>query len=245
MTIPELLRALGETPLSDDTPLTMVEGWRLSDADAWLAQAKLIEPGAYVRATEEPSRFNIPFPFTASTLEGYLFPETYMVPPGPIEVDRLVQRQIDAFDARFFRSSREEIQKSGRTVHEIVIMASLLEREEPDPEQRSMVAGVLFKRLDANTPLGVDATSRFKLADWNDRHMFLQALRDPDDTYNTRLRAGLPPGPIGAPGLASLLAALRPVKSAYWYYLHDGDRRIHFSRTADEHESKRKRYNVY
>ncbi|MCK6549951.1 endolytic transglycosylase MltG, partial [Myxococcota bacterium] len=119
------------------------------------------------------------------------------------------------------------------------------EREEPTPSLRPQVAGVLYRRLDAKTPLGVDATSRYKLAEWNDRKSFLVALRDPADTYNTRLRAGLPPGPIGAPAIESLMAALRPEKSEYWYYLHDADRNIHFSRTAEEHEAARRKYNVW
>lgn len=245
MAIPELLAVLADTPLSDDVPLTMVEGWRLRDADEWLAAQKLIEVGAYTRAASEPSRFQLRFPFGGGTLEGYLYPETYMIPPGKLEVDRLIQRQLDAFAERFYAPHKEEIDRSGRSLSDLVIMASMLEREEPDPGRRPEVAGVLYKRLDARTPLGVDATSRYLLADWNDRRTFLTALRDPAEPYNTRLRAGLPPGPIGAPGVESLVAALRPVKSPYWYYLHDGERRIHFARTAEEHEENRRRYNVY
>lgn len=245
MNVPDLVRALSGMPLSDDVPLTLVEGWRLMDGDEWLTRAKLIEPGTYLRAARNPSQFKISFPFEAADLEGYLFPETYLVPPGPLEVDRLIQRQIDAFAERFFRPNAQAIAASGRSLHEIVTMASLLEREEPNPSERATVAGVLFKRLDARTPLGVDATSRFRLSDWNDRRAFLEALRDPAEPYNTRLRVGLPPGPIGAPGIESLAAALRPEKSPYWYYLHDSDRRIHFSRTSEEHEANRRRYNVY
>lgn len=245
MDVPALLRALAEKPLADEAPLTMVEGWRLKDADAFLAQAKLIEPGAYLKAAQDPKRFRIPFALAADTLEGYLFPDTYMVPLGPLDVDKLIQRQMDAFHARFVQPNTNEISRCGRTLHQLVIVASMLEREEPMPEQRSMVAGVMYKRLDANKPLGVDATSRYRLEEWNDRRAFLAALRNPDDPYNSRLRSGLPPSPIGAPGLPSLLAALRPTASAYWYYLHDAQRRVHFSRTAEEHEEYRKRYNVY
>jgi UPF0755 protein len=126
-----------------------------------------------------------------------------------------------------------------------VIMASLLEREEPRPELRPQVAGVLYNRLDHSMPLGVDATSRFKLDDWNDRAAFLKMLRDLDDPYNTRQRAGLPPGPIGAPGLASLVAALRPEPTPYWYYLHDRNAVIHFARTLKEHEANRRKYDVW
>jgi UPF0755 protein len=246
MDVPALLEALGGPPLPDDVPLTMVEGWRLRDADAALAERGLIRAGAYEEAARQPSRFRLPFAFEQADLEGYLFPETYMVPPGPLDVDRLVQRQLDTLHARFVAPHGEEVAKRGLSLHAVVTMASLLEREEPDPATRPEVAGVLYKRLDAGMALGVDATSRYGLVDWNDRAAFLKRLRDPADPYNTRLRVGLPPGPIGAPGLPSLLAALRPEKDTpYWYYLHDAQRRIHFGRDAAEHEANRRRHDVW
>lgn len=245
MTIPQLIETVAANPIPDDVPLTMVEGWRLVDADAALAAKGLIEPGAYLAAASDPSRFDIPFPAPPKTLEGYLLPETYMVPPGPVDVNLLVQRQLEAFDRRFVKPHADEIAKSGRTLDDLVKLASLLEREEPIPEVRPKVAGVLYNRIDANTPLGVDATSRYTLENWNERRPFLKKLRDPNDPYNTRLKAGLPPTAIGAASLPSLLAALRPEASKYWYYLHDAQRRIHFARTADEHEANRRRYDVW
>ena len=124
-------------------------------------------------------------------------------------------------------------------------MASLLEREEPLPAQRPLVAGILWKRIDAGVPLGVDATSRYELREWNDRKAFLQRLRDPADPWNTRMKKGLPPGAIGSPTVDSLLAALRPQKSEFWYYLHDAQRILRPSRNGAEHEELRRKYNVY
>jgi UPF0755 protein len=124
-------------------------------------------------------------------------------------------------------------------------MASMLEREEPTPSQRSLVAGILWKRLDHGWKLGVDATSRYTLEEWNDRGAFLRQLRDANDPYNTRLREGLPPTAIGNPGLVSLEAALAPIESEYWYYLHDADKILRPGRNAAEHEALRRRYNVY
>jgi UPF0755 protein len=244
MTIPELIKALGETPLSDDIPLTMVEGWRLVDADEILSAAGAFKSGEYLRAAQNPQRFQIPFPFEGKTLEGYLYPETYMVPPGPVDVEKLIQRQLEKFHEKFYLPHRQEIEASGRTLHQLTILASMLEREEPVPALRPKVAGVMYNRLNSNTPLGIDATSRYLLPQWNDRKAFIKNLENPNEPYNTRKKAGLPPGPIGAPSLPSLLAALRPEKSQYWYYLHDSNRQIHFSRTAAEHEAKRTKYNV-
>lgn len=245
MNVVEMAAVLAEKPLSEDAPLTMVEGWRLRDADAFLTQAGIMEVGAYQRAASEPRRFKIAFPFNAANLEGYLFPETYRVALGRLDVDKLIQRQLDAFHERFYVPYQKDIEQSGRTLHQLVIVASLLEREESNPAVRPEIAGVIYRRLDAGTPLGIDATSRYTLEQWNDRKAFLAQLRNPDDPYNTRTKAGLPPSPIGAPSLSSLVAALRPVTSPYWYYLHDSNGVVHFGKTPEEHEANRRKYNVY
>lgn len=247
MNIAQMLVVLSEKPISEDVPLTMVEGWRLRDADAALAAKGLIDAGAYLEAAQAPGRFKLPFTLEpgVTSLEGYLFPETYMVPPGRLDVDAFIQRQLDGFAARFLAPQAEAIKQSSRSLAQLVTLASMLEREEPKPELRPKVAGVMYNRLEANTPLGIDATSRYTISEWNDRRAFLKQLRDPADPYNTRLKAGLPPTPIGAPSLPSLLAALQPERSKYWYYLHDGEQNIHFAKTAAEHEANRKRYNVW
>ena len=245
LNVPELYAVLAENPIPEDTPVTLVEGWRLSDADEALASQGRLTPGTYQEAASSTAGYELAFPVEGTNLAGYLLPDTYMMPAGPIEPRALVQRQLDAFAKRFYLPHREEIARGGRTLRTVVILASLLEREEPKPEVRPKVAGVLYNRLDAGTPLGVDATSRYTLDDWSDRRAFLKKLRDPKDPWNTRLRAGLPPGPIGAPSLQSLTAALRPERSKNWYYLHDKNQQIHFSRTAGEHEAKRHKYNVW
>lgn len=246
MSIEELAKALEGAPLPEDKPFAMIEGWRIRDTDAALAAQGWIKPGEYVAATREVGRYKAPFPLpTKGNLEGYLYPETYAIVPGSFDVHELVQRQLDTFAARFYDAHKGELGKSGRRLHDVVIMASILEREEPLPTQRSLVAGILWKRLDKGVPLGVDATSRYELAEWNDRQAFLKRLRDPADPWNTRTKAGLPPGPIGAPTVDSLVAALRPLSSDFWYYLHDGQRILRPSRNAAEHEALRKKYNVY
>lgn len=243
MALPEILATLCGPPLPDDIPFTVVEGWRIREIDAALAAAGLIEPGAYAARAATPAAFEVSFPVEAGDLEGYLYPDTYMIPARGFTADHLIRRQLEAFGERF--GSEVDGQLDGRTLHQVVIVASMVEREEPDPDQRPTVAGVLWKRLDSGWNLGVDATSRYLLPDWNDRQAFLKRLRDPADPYNTRLRGGLPPGPIGNPGLAALRAALEPVESPYWYYLHDREGTVHFGRTSGEHEANRRRYDVW
>ncbi len=245
MTLAEVAKALEGPPLPDDVPFVMIEGWRLRDTDKALVEKGLIKAGDYVKAASDPSRYQAPFPLPKGTLEGYLYPETYAIVPKGFDVASLVQRQIDTFAARFYAAHKAQIEKAPRSLHELVVMASMLEREEPLPAQRPVVAGILWKRIDKGFPLGVDATSRYELDEWNDRSAFLKKLRDPNDPWNTRVKNGLPPGPIGAPTVASLLAALTPQTNEFWYYLHDGNKVLHPSRNAAEHEALRAKYNVY
>ncbi len=241
----ELAAALERPPLAEDEPFVVVEGWRLRDTDEALAAAGRCEAGEYVKAASSRQGYTAPFTLPDGTLEGYLYPETYMLPKGRIDPRLLVQKQLDQFAARVFLPNEADVRGFKRSLHELVTMASMLEREEPTPANRPLVSGILWKRIDKGYPLGVDATSRYELKAWNDRAEFLKHLRDESDPYNTRKKKGLPPTPIGAPTLASFAAALRPTESEYLYYLHDSSKVLHPSRNAEEHEALRKQYDVY
>jgi len=244
MTIPKVAKVLCDKPLGNDKPFTVLEGWRIQEIDAALAEAGYTKPGEYAALASDPSQFNLPFEKEdLTTLEGFLLPETYRLNPLRFDTRKFIQRQISTFWERFARAPGAGMDHRG--FYNVVIMASMLEREEPDPGLRPMVAGILWKRLENKWHLGVDATSRYSLEKWNDRKAFLAKLRDPDDPYNTRLRPGLPPTPIGNPSIESLEAALKPEPSPYWYYLHDSKGLLHPARSAKEHEANRRRYNVY
>lgn len=245
MTAEQIIDALCGSPLPEDVPFTVVEGWRIQDIDAALAKRGWIQAGAYTALANHPGSFHAPYPLPKGTLEGYLYPETYYVTPDRFDPAKFIQRQLDEFAQRFWTPHQGEIAHSKRSLEDLVIMASLVEREEPDPKNRPLIAGILWKRLDHGWNLGVDATSRYLLARWNDREAFLEKLRDAGDPYNTRLRPGLPPTPIGNPGEDALEAALDPVQSDYWYYLHDAERRLHMSKTVAQHERYRREFGVY
>jgi UPF0755 protein len=240
-----LLRTMCGVPLADDTPFTVLEGWRILEIDEALAAEGWTELGDYMRLARDPSQFTAPFPLPGDTLEGYLFPETYMVMADRWDTKAFIQRQLNTFTTKFYVPHQPAIEDGSRTLEELVIMASMIEREEPSPQNRPLVAGILWKRLDHQWNLGVDATSRYTLMRWNDRRAFLKQLRDKNDPYNTRLRGGLPPGPIGNPGIRSLESTLNPEKSDYWYYLHDSNRVLHPAKDQRGHEANRRRFNVY
>ncbi len=240
-----LAAALEKSPLAEDEPFSVLEGWRLRDTDEALAAAGRIAAGEYLKAASSSAGYRAPFALPSGGLEGYLYPETYQLPKGRVDPRVLVQKQLDLFAARMWTPNEAAVAAQKRTLHELVTMASMLEREEPTPANRPMVAGILWKRIDQGWPLGVDATSRYTLEKWNDRQAFLVQLRDPKDPYNSRLRKGLPPTPIGAPTTVSFEASLQPTRSEYLYYLHDAQKVLRPSRNAEEHEALRKKYNVY
>lgn len=241
MPAPDLLAALCGPPVPDDVAFTIPEGWRARDIDAALAAKGWMQAGAYLAVVENPQGYTASFPLPTDTLEGYLYPETYRITPDRFDPHGFVQRQLDTFGERF----PEAKGTLTRPLDDIVTMASLIEREEPSPANRPLIAGILWKRIDSGWNLGVDASSRYTLDDWNDRGAFMKKLRDPADPWNTRLRPGLPQTPIGNPGAVALQAAANPVASEFWYYLHDDTQTLHPSRNVAEHEAYRRKYNVY
>jgi UPF0755 protein len=242
----ELASALETAPLAEDEPFVVVEGWRIADTDDALVAAGRANKGEYVKAaTSGGAGYTTPFTLPKGSLEGFLYPETYRLPKGHIDARQLVQKQLEQFTGRVYEPLSADIEKSPRALGELVIMASMLEREEPSPTNRPLVAGILWKRIDRGFPLGVDATSRYELASWNDRSAFLVKLRDVNDPYNSRHKKGLPPTAIGAATVSSFTAALRPTPSDYLYYLHDGQKNLHPARDAAEHEANREKYDVH
>jgi UPF0755 protein len=238
-----LLEALCANPVPADEPFTVVEGWRIREIDAALAARGWIQAGEYAASAADVAAFHAAFPLPTGTLEGYLFPETYMVTPDRFTAKGFIQRQLDLLGERFYTPHAGEF--GTRSFADVVTMASMIEREEPTPANRPLIAGILWKRVDAGWNLGVDATSRYTLEDWNDRATFMGKLRDPTDPWNTRLRPGLPKTPIGNPGLVALEAALKPEPSEYWYYLHDATKTLHPARNVAEHEAFRRKFGVY
>lgn len=174
----------------------------------------------------------------AADKEGYLFPDTYFFMPT-VNAQVVVQILRDTFDEKI-ESLREEIEATGRGFEDVLIMASIVEREARITESRRIIAGILWKRLDEDIPLQVDVT----FAVINGKNSFDLTLEDLDidSPFNTYKYRGLPPAPITNPGLAAIRATITPLQTDYYYFLADREGITYYSRTFEEHKQNKARY---
>jgi UPF0755 protein len=175
------------------------------------------------------------------TAEGFLFPATYTLVNGSPARD-LVSKQLDAFEENFGSVDLAYAKRRNLTRYDVLIIASLVEREAQVARERPLIASVIYNRLQDGMPLGIDATIRYDTRNWS-RPIRVSEL-EADTPYNTRLRTGLPPTPIGNPGLASIEAAARPARTDYLFFVRKpGDSGEHaFSSTDAEFQRDYERY---
>jgi UPF0755 protein len=167
------------------------------------------------------------------SVEGFLFPALYEFTPATT-ADELVAKQLAAFEERWAGVDLRPARAHGRSPYDVLSIASMVERETIAPGERALVAAVIYNRLDRGMPLGIDATIRYGHGIPGTRPLKREHLES-DSPYNTRRFKGLPPTPIGNPGLASIRAAARPARVDYLYFVRKPDKIHHFF-TADEAE---------
>ncbi len=172
----------------------------------------------------------------AEEQEGYLFPETYQFYPGAAPT--VVYERLTAETRRVLDSLKDEVVASGHSEHEVLTMASILEKEARQYETMRTVSGILWRRIEIGMPLQVDAVFGYIFG----KPTFHPTFEDLeiDSPYNTYKYRGLPPGPIGNPGLNAIKAALDPEPSPYLYYLTGKDGTMHYARTFDQHVDNRR-----
>jgi UPF0755 protein len=174
--------------------------------------------GNYVHASRrsrelDPTDYKAP---RGASLEGFLFPATYELKKGR-PVKQLVNEQVAHFKRNFDKVDLRYAKRKNLTPYDVLIIASLIDREAMVAKERPLIASVIYNRLHEGIPLGIDATVRFVTHNWK-RPLRQSELANPSP-YNTRVHAGLPPGPIGNPGLASIRAAAHPAKTKYLFYV--------------------------
>lgn len=213
-----------------DIWITIPEGWRKEEIALKLAKDLSIPESE----------------FTKEAKEGYMFPDTYLVPKDAT-AGGLVRIFLDTFNKKLSQKDLDNARKRDLTSDQLIIIASLVEREAKYESDRPVVASIILNRLKLGMKLDLDATVQYALGyqtaqkSWWKKEL-TQADLEIDSSYNTYNNPGLPPGPISNPGLAAIEAVVNAPQNDYLYYVSDKSGKIHFAKTIEEHNANISKY---
>jgi len=213
-------------------------GLTAREIGARLAERELVDPAAFAVAVADPElarALDVPAP----ELEGYLYPETYRLARG-LGAEEVARILVDEFHEAW-REVEPGARERGLSMHEVVTLASIVEKETGAPEERPLIASVFANRLERGMRLESDPTTIYGIPDF-DGNLRRRDLEDPANPYNTYRHAGLPPGPIASPGLPALRAVVEPAESDYLFFVSRNDGTHVFSKTYREHVNAVDRY---
>jgi UPF0755 protein len=223
--------------------VTIREGVRAEEIADLMEEKEVVSAADFLEAITQWYEFSFMYtkPYWA-TLEGYLFPDTYFFNRN-MTADQVVQQILENFDQRFDSELRQEAAAAGMSVHTVLTLASIVEREAQLPEERPIIAEVFLTRLRRGMPLEADPTVQYALGNdpasvakygyW--KQDLTQADLEVDSPYNTYRNTGLPPAPICNPGLDSIRAVLNPAQTNYLYFVARADGSHVFAETLEEH----------
>lgn len=257
ITLARVAAVLSQSGLSERS-ITIIPGWTIRDIAQYLeregiAQAEELTELIGLPAVDYKTARDVPAPTTTFqnfrivkekpwfvSYEGYLAPETYRIYTDATVVD-IIRRLIEQREKEFTDAMYADIQNAERTVHEVLTMASILEREVRGEEDKKKVADIFWRRYDLNWALQADSTVHYAVGKTG--NVFTTAEdRDSLSPWNTYRYPGLPPGPISSPSVESILAAIYPEKNEYWYFLTTPDGEVKYAKTLEEHGVNRQRY---
>jgi UPF0755 protein len=236
-----LLAVLRQIELGRVKPrlLVLPEGFTIREL-ARQIEAEGIAPGDEVRRVATNPIFAWSLGLAAETVEGYLFPDTYQVTKG-MRIEEILARMVQRFREKVATDETlTRLQAHGLSLHELVTLASIVEKEAVLAEERPVIAGVFWNRLRRDMPLQADPTVAYAVG--KDGRAPTRDDLQVDHPFNTYRNRGLPPGPIANPGLAAIQAVLSPAKVPYLYFVSIDDRQHHFSTTLEEHQQAVLRY---
>lgn len=211
--------------------------WTVPEGLTAPATAELWEAAGFGTAKTFQQVFESPrlleqYGLADKTVEGYLFPNTYKFAKGT-KTEKIVEMMLGEFKQRWTDTFDEEARNLGYTRHEIVTLASIIEKEAQSDSERPRISSVFHNRLKHKWKLQADPTVLYALG--NPERLLTKSDLRTDSPYNTYIHKGLPPGPIANPGINSIIAALRPEKTDYFYFVAIGGGKHHFSKTLSEH----------
>lgn len=228
MTAVEIAKTLTHGTL--DIWVTIIEGTRKEEV------AQIINKNFNIPETE----------FIKYAKEGYLFPDTYLIPKNA-DLQMILNIFEKNFNNKINKNLKEKIKEKNLDLDKVIIIASLIEREAKYSSDRPLVASVIFNRLNSEMKLDIDATVQYALGyqikekTWWKKYLTVDDL-EIDSPYNTYKNKGLPPTPIANPGLDSIKAAINAPKTDFFYYVSDKTGKLHFAKNLEEHNENIKKY---
>lgn len=213
-----------------DSWVRLIEGSRNEEMAAVLAKNYSIKEANFLKAASI----------------GYMFPDTYLFKVTST-ASEIAEKMRSTFETKVSAEIRAGLETQGLSLAEGIILASIIERETRNTDERPIIAGILLKRLREGWKLEVDATVQFALGyseaekTWWKKGLTVADLAI-NSPYNTRRFPGLPPGPICNPGLSAIKAVASPVKSSHYFYLHGSDGKVHYANTLDEHNANKAKF---
>lgn len=244
----ELLEWLTNRAGQNVRTVKILEGWGIRDLALYFEGMGMFVQGEIIETAGAPSveknDFSSRFPFLKAKpaqygLEGFLFPDTYEVFANAA-VREVIEKMLANFENKVSPDLLAEIERQGKNLYDVLIMASIVEAEVPHSQDRPIVAGIFWSRLEKAVPLQSDATLNYAIGGHNAR-LTAEQLKI-DSPYNTYVYGGLPPTPIGNPGLDAIKAAIYPQKTDYFFFLSTPEGETIFSRTLSEHNAAKAKY---
>lgn len=255
ITLDRVVRALSH-PSMLEREITILPGWSLRDIGAYLDREGVVDADSffalvgeaavnYAGASASAPYLDFDLPVLRGKLptvsyEGYLAPDTYRIFKDATAED-IVRRLVEERDNQFTEEMYRDIERAGRTVYDVLTLASIVEREVRTPEDRTLVADIFWRRYDRNWALQADSTVHYAVNKTGDVFTTSED-RASLSPWNTYQYPGLPLGPISAPSRSSIMAAIYPEHNDYWYFLTTDEGEVKYAETLEGHNANRIRY---
>lgn len=219
--------------------ITIIEGWTINDIADYLDQRGILNKDEFLKESNIKN-WDYDFLIGVDSLEGYLYPDTYAI-SYKADAKEIINKMLDNFDKKLKEGYREEIKNQGKTIEDIIILASIVEKEVSKKEDKKIVAGIFLNRLSIDKALEADSTINY-ITGKNNPQPTLSDL-SVNSRYNTYKNKGLPPGAICSPSISSIEAVIYPIKTDYFFYLNRQDtKETIFSKTYEEHLKNKQKY---
>ncbi len=256
MRVWEIVSVLTSTGEKNERDIKILEGWNNAEIANYLDRESVVGKDIFLEMVESYDLEATNYEFlkdrpAGASLEGYLFPDTYRIykkfplelldgmDEGSAAADQIIGKMLYNFDQKLSAELKTEIARQGKTIFEIITMASIIEKEARG-EDMARVADIFWRRIEEGIPLQSDATVNYATGKYETQPS-LDDL-EIDSSYNTYKYRGLPAGPIGNPGLLAIRAAIYPKANDSWYFLHAKDGQTIYSRSFEEHKANKIKY---